>query len=294
VCQPVALASAPGIAGLTTDGTTLYWPAGASVYSCLGSGCSGTPFVITNKGPSKPATILEVAGSVYWLGVGLYGAAINTCPVSGCGSNTPLTVPKANAITGGLATDGQRLYWAFLAPDGGNDTPLFDCPLSAISLCMPASYESQSAYTPATANPAYSIASNGSSVVWLEGTDGNVSACPAASSCSKVTNLASNRSNLSILAVDSSRAYWFDSAGLSSCTISGCTSPTPIAAGSGNSIATDGTDVYWTSGTSVMRANAAGTVDTVASNQPGASYVAVDSARVYWAVNTGWVMSVAK
>jgi hypothetical protein len=295
MCQPVALASAPGVASLTTDGTTVFWTVGSNVYSCPGSGCNGTPFVITNKGPSKPAQILTVAGSVYWVGIGTFAGTIYYCPVSGCGSNAPLVVPKAAPLTDGFVSDGQRLYWSYPSADAGGAFSLTDCPLSTISACMPEAYEPQSAYAAAnTDNGSYTIASNGSWVVWLDGTGGNVSACPSGSSCSKVTTLASNRSNLSSLAVDSSRAYWFDSAGLSSCSISGCASPTPITPGSGNSIATDGSDVYWTSGTSVMRANAAGTIETVASNQPGSNFVAVDSARVYWTVNTGWVMSVAK
>jgi hypothetical protein len=294
MCQPVTLAAAPGIASLTTDGTTVYWTAGSNVFSCAGSGCSGTPFTVTNKGPSKPAQILVAAGSAFWTSQGTFGGPIYSCPVSGCGSNAPLMVPKANSITYGFASDGQRLYWPFLSPDGGNVLPLFDCPLATIATCMPLLYASQSADVPLVSESEYSVASNGSSVVWLDQMGGSVSECAAGSSCNTVTTLASGRSNLTILAVDGARAYWFDSAGLSSCTLGGCASPKPIASDSGTSIASDGIHVYWTSGTSVMRANAAGSVDTVASSQPGASYVAVDSARVYWAVSTGWVMSVAK
>jgi hypothetical protein len=294
VCQPVTLASTPGIESLTTNGTTVYWTAGSNVYSCPGSGCNGTPFTITNKGSARLGQILVAAGSVYWLGIGTFGDPIYTCPISGCGSAAPLVVPKANSITSALASDGQRLYWPSLPAGGGNAAPLDDCALATITACMPQLYEPQNAHAPGSANFGYTVASNGSWVVWLDGNGGNVSACPAGSSCNNVTNLASNRSKLSILAVDGARAYWFDSTGLSSCTVSGCASPAAIASGSGNSIASDGTNVYWTSGTSVMRANAAGSVETVASNQPGANYVAVDSARVYWAVSTGWVMSVAK
>jgi hypothetical protein len=295
VCQPVTLASAPSVASLTANGTAVYWTTPAGVFSCLGSGCNGTPFTVSNAGgTSRPGQILVAAGSVYWLGIGSFGDPIFTCPISGCGSNAPLVVPKANALTSAFTSDGQRLYWATLPAGGGNVLPLFDCPLAGISGCMPVTYEPQNAYVPTASGDGYSMASNGSTVVWLDEMGGNVSTCAAGSSCNKITTLASNRSNLSIVAVDGARAYWFDSMGLSSCSLSGCSSPTAVASGSGNSIATDGTHVYWTSGTSVMRASVGGSVDTVASNQLGAGWVAVDSARVYWSVSTGWVMSVAK
>jgi hypothetical protein len=294
VCQPVALASAPGIAGLTTDGTTLYWPAGASVYSCPGSGCNGLPFVVTNKGSSKPGQILVAAGSVYWWNFSLYGGFIEACPLGGCGSNAPATVPKANPILGAMASDGQRLYWAGYSADAGNVAPLVDCPLGSISSCMPMPYWSQNASGQFT-NPSYAIASNGSYVAWLDTIGGNVVGCSGGTTCSSVATFASHKSNLSLVAIDASRVYWSDSMGIWSCTIAGCTSPTAIAPGqSGNSLASDGTNVYWTSGTSVMRASLAGSISTIANNQQGADYVAVDSARVYWAVSTGWVMSVAK
>jgi hypothetical protein len=290
MCQPVTLASVGPVADLTTDGTTVYWVAGTSVFSCPSGGCNQMPVAITNqtgKVFGGPDTIFARNGLVYWVGnANRYGTSILSCPTSGCPGGPK--VLQGPFFPASIATDGSRLYWQGI--DTNAIPTIFDCPLGDTTSCAPTTYVQNAG----NMND-FLVVSSGADIAWVNWAAGTVMVCAAGNACNNPTTLASKRTGLSYVALDAAHVYWFDATGLSACPIAGCTTPISVAPGqSGDSLASDGTNIYWASGNSVLRADLSGSITSIASNQAGAGNVAVDSARVYWSVSSGAVMSLAK
>jgi hypothetical protein len=295
------------IDGLTTDGTNVYWTAFCNSHSVDvmfsapatgGGGMVGNQLYLS-KGIQD---IQFVNNALYWSyyqsPVGHVSSWVQSClPNSSCGMATnplldfPGGVATAKFQYGGFATNGPKLYWWASA------TQIDWCTISTCSTqtSMPTTYTSAANNT---APAAGTMAANATTLFWLDTTVGGVVSCQTnINSCVSPFTVASGRSGLGVLAVDSSNVYWSDSAGVLECPVLGCGgAPTLLGAGPANSIVTDGTFVYWNTGSSVMRATI-GQMNSgkpIAQGQTGAVYLGVGPIAVYWGISNGDIAMVAK
>jgi hypothetical protein len=250
-CSKTACGDAPTmIAGkqnkpgsVAIDAANVYWVrADNAVMTCPIGGCTAGPKPIgvglaCDGPPIACQNIVTAGGRVFWT----TGAAIVTCPMGGCAAPTTFaTGPATN-----LAVDTVNLYWF----DG---TRVRACALAGCA---------GGAKTLATGQSVVALATNGSSVYWINQPNGGLVQC-AVSGCNSAPATFVSDGQAVDLAADASNVYFtrydLQLGAILKCKASGCAgSPTAVASNQDFPlrITLDETSVYWTNdgGDSIMR-----------------------------------------
>jgi hypothetical protein len=223
---------------ITTDSTNVYWAnqgfvvdAGfaGSIATCGLAGCPQSMAMLLAPLEQGPLDIAVAAGTVYWTDA--YGGRVRSCASAGCAQN-PTTIATTSELLSGVAVDSTSIYWA--EPKLGN---IVKCPLSGCT--DPAPF--------ATGQNSPQQVEVVSTTLFWSSADAIMS-CPASGCLGSPDVFANNQVNAFALASDPSNLYWTTLAGnVLSCPLSGCTTPTVLAASQGQptAIAVDNTAVYW-------------------------------------------------
>jgi hypothetical protein len=197
--SPFAAVSSPTNAGLTTDGTSLYWVDSGEVYSCpLGEGCSGRAHVTTM--PHGVLQNLVVGGSsLFWVDL---DGQVDSAPASG-GAATPLcSVPDAAAGVvgeGSLAVVAGSVYVSTGMQIQGNPGGIYDCPIGGGTATL-------FRYDPG----ALFIETDGESVFWLSGNPSamtQIRTCAPGVTCASPTSFLGPAMHLEGFALEGSYVF---------------------------------------------------------------------------------------
>ncbi|HZU85424.1 MAG TPA: hypothetical protein VE987_20980 [Polyangiaceae bacterium] len=307
-CQPVMLATGlGGVQHMAIDADNLYvtrWNGsdetdGSIIQIPKNGGLSNrlTQWQVNPDGIAVDDTY------VYWANFGpASGGAGSVAKVVKSGGTA--TVVAAGQSSNGhgsfvVAVDGTSIYW-------GNYFQVMICPLSG---CSGAGSDASAGQELSTAGGVSAIAAAGGVVYWTEGDGAQVSMIASTNLGGAPTPLASGQPRPAGLALDSSFAYWTNSAGgtIYRAALGGGQSPQLVATsraaeGSTDSLgymAVDEANVYWIDATaqSIMKAPKVGGPATPIVNFGGADCrdVKVDSTAVYWSCFfSGYVAKIAK
>ncbi len=264
-CQPTVLFDGLSgrVAGLTSDGTNLYWGAGAGVYYGATSG-GGVHTIFDVGGAIAVHDVAVDASSVYWTaGDGLFACPKppSTCPPP----------PTRLSTTGfALALDPTNVYWSTDMLDGG----VFEC--TKASACDGGATLLALAYTSTL------VASSGH-VLWTaqggmyDDLDG------------AIATLQPNGSGADKAAVYDASLYWSDTfspgGSLLGCTLGACDAGTlaVIDAGSIASMTADATGAYYLDTSGAVWWFAPSTGQVLLASPTRGDAITVDSSAVYWA-----------
>lgn len=280
---------------LVVDATSVYWATGrfgshdGSVQRCGLCGCRDTPATLVSgldwedEGDDDPdygtPSMAVDAHDVYFSGAD----KVSSCSVHGC--NGHATVIASLQSPGGIAADGDHVYWTNYNVE----------PSSVMSWAVGAP-QANAAVSVGGSWQFESIVVGGDSVYWTY-FDG-VMTCPKAG-CSAPTKLAKGSPPVGGLATDGAFVYWANRFGdattgatIARCPLGGCLGDSPEVLVSGlasdhfRAIASDGTSVYWTDATdgTIMSCLVTGCAQptVLANDQAFPLAIAVDATSVYW------------
>jgi hypothetical protein len=208
--SPTTLASGQHTpAGIATDGTNVYWTNGGSssgsVVMCPVGGCGGVPTTLASS-QSYPGGIAVEGTSVYWT-ESASGSGVAKCAIAGCGGS-PTTLVSGTGSAVAIAVDTKNVYWT-----GGGNTSV-----GVLSCAIGGCGGTATTLSPGvSSNPTGGIASDGTSVYWLQegtlagnNTNGTVVECAVGGCTGMPTTVVSGQSTPYYLAVDATNVYWTD------------------------------------------------------------------------------------
>jgi hypothetical protein len=170
-------ASLPGL--FTSDGTSLYWASGSTLYACaLGATCAAPTPLATDASLAAAVLLVASGGVVYWASAA--AGTIMTAPATGGAVTTLCTVtdnseqwPATVAVVDG---------YAYVAKQSG-----FETQLSPIDRC-PVGGGAASQYFHSVG--AMNVSTDGTSLFWLEGFQPQyVSTCAPGPTCASSTRV---------------------------------------------------------------------------------------------------------
>jgi hypothetical protein len=285
----IADAKADGDGGCAADLMTSAQNCGRCGHDCVGGSCdAGTCEAVTFAKDVSPDSVAVDSDNVYW---STYATGtVRACPRIGCDAGVTTFVISQEYLAD-IAADGTNVYWAtFQNYDGGvghvNTCPRTGCDggvaAKLVSGAQPAGFLSGIAYDKGSGDLFFGVINNG------------IYKC-ATSGCNDSPTVVASLGPgfFAWVALDSTNAYWGDTANIWACNKSGCGTPTiPL---NNNQIyvtdvATYGGNLYWTDrGNSetdgrIVTCSAVNCLSptTLAQDRTQPIALAVDASGIYW------------
>ena len=226
-------------------GGKVYWSDESNdLVSCPVAGCDGgTPTVLV---PNEGAPIYGVAanpGRVYFAEFQATGNIVD-CSSGGCGGTAAPLTPVAQVFPYAMAVQGSELFWTTVGDTSQDAGEVLMCPTTGCT--TPTTLATGQAFP-------QGVASDGTTVYWINVTTGDLWSCPVAScSAATATRLATQMGGAAAIALYDGSVYWVDGWQPFYCPPAGCgDGGTPLPGGGSmwtQAIAVDATGIYWAHG----------------------------------------------
>jgi|HubBroStandDraft_4_1064222.scaffolds.fasta_scaffold12201_3 hypothetical protein len=220
---------------IAVDDGGIYWGDSVGVWSCPKSGCSYGVVEVSEEQSFSPSSLAIDDVNIYWTEE---TGAVFAVPKGGQGA-APTELWEGDASTAGVATDGQRVYFA------ASDGLLRGVGVDGSAPFAIGSYDDAGSY---------GVALDGQNVYWTIAGPGEGAVNMASLASLSPSPLATGLHYAQSIASDGANVYWIgattdtgDQLGIYGCAIASC-APKLLATGSAKvkGIVVDSVAVYWT------------------------------------------------